>query len=540
VRGKEHALAEPDSSLHPRRPEPSSDIGPEPEALEHVGSVQPAPSRRVTITADGRLTGGKLAGLTMAGAIFTLAWPILADSLLNALVGLTDTVLSAGIDDGGASTDAVGGAVTILWFVQLVVQAIGVGATALISRAVGGHKVGVANAALAQTLLLAAVCGVGVGIAMAAVARPAASIMNLSPEATDGFIAYLHINAIGVPFGSVLFAGIACARGAGDSFRPLIIMLLVNVVNCVLSWLLSGVELKSAAVVGGEAVTRWVLHNPSPVEMGVRGIGWGTCVSYILGCVLMVGLLGRGLGGIKLRRARLRPHWHTMRRLIRVGVPNFLETLGMWAGNMLVILMVGRMGVEHAGFLGSHLLAVRIEAFSYLPGFAFASAAATLVGQCLGAGSPEMASRAVNVCVWSAGLFMGLMGLLFIGWPTTLVGLMSAQAVHLDLAPPLLFVTGMVQVPFAISIVYRTALRGAGDVRAAMWITWISTYLLRIPMAYIFSGVTISVLGDEIPNPSPWKLGLLGVWIGLCAEIVIRAVMFLIRWRQGRWANQRI
>lgn len=537
-------MSESPRQIHPR-PQATPDLGPDPEALENAATLGQAPGRRTNLTPDGRLTAGRLAGLSMSAAIFTLTWPILADSLLNAFVGLTDTVLSAAIDDAGASTDAVGGAVTILWFVQLVVQAIGVGATALISRAVGGHKTGVANAALAQTLLLAAVCGVFVGIGMAAVAAPAASIMNLSPQAADGFVAYLRINAIGVPFGSVLFAGIACARGAGDSFRPLIVMLLVNVVNCLLSWLLSGVELKSVAVmggVGGETVTRWVLGNPSPWQLGVRGIGWGTCISYIIGCVMMTALLARGFSGIKLRRSRLAPHWHTLRRLVRVGVPNFLETLGMWAGNMLVILMVGRMAADqhHAGFLGSHLLAVRIEAFSYLPGFAFASAAATLVGQYMGAGSVEMARRAVNVCMWCASIFMGLMGVLFMLWPTSIVGLMTAQDVHLDLTPPLLFVTGMVQVPFAISIVYRTALRGAGDVRAAMWLTWITTYGLRLPMAYLFSGVSIGLFGRTLPNPSPWELGLFGVWIGLCAEIVIRAVLFLVRWRQGKWAHVRV
>jgi putative MATE family efflux protein len=514
-------------------------IGPEPGALEQAGVVQP-PLRRTTLTADGRLTGGKLAGLTMTGAIFALTWPILADSLLNAFVGLTDTVLSAAIDDGGASTDAVGGAVTFLWFVQLVVQAVGVGATALIARAVGARKVGVANAALAQTLILAAASGVLVAIALAAIAAPAASIMSLSPVARDGFIAYLWLNAIGVPFGAVLFAGIACARGAGDSFRPLVAMALVNIVNCIVSWLLSGVELRSVAVVGDAQVVRWLLHNPSPLSMGVRGIAIGTCVSYILGCVLMLAMLSRGVGGIRLRRARLRPHWHTLRRLVRVGVPNFLETLGMWAGNMLIILMVGRMGMEHAGFLGSHLLAIRIEAFSYLPGFAFASAAATLVGQYLGAGSPAMARRAVNVCALCASVFMGLMGVLFIARPATIVGLMSAQEVHLELTPPLLFVTGMVQVPFALAIVYRSGLRGAGDVRAAMWLTWVTTYLLRLPLAYAFSGISIAIMGAVIPNPFPWQWGLLGVWIGLCAEIVIRAALFWGRFLQGRWATARV
>ena len=89
----------------------------------------------------------------MGAAILTLAWPVLAESFLNALVGLTDTVLSTAISN--AATDAVSGAAYVNWFMGLVVQSLGLGATALISRAVGGNRLGVANAALGQSVLLA-------------------------------------------------------------------------------------------------------------------------------------------------------------------------------------------------------------------------------------------------------------------------------------------------------------------------------------------------------------------------------------------------
>jgi Na+-driven multidrug efflux pump len=483
----------------------------------------------------------------MMAAIITLSWPILAESLLNSTVGLTDTILSAAIDDQGASTDAVSGGSTILWFVQLVVQAIGVGATALISRAIGARRVGVANAALGQTMILAAFCGVLVGLGMFLVAKPAAIALSLSPTAAQGFRQFVTINAIGVPLGSLLFAGIACARGAGDSLRPLLAMIIVNAVNIATSWSLAGVDLKSVHIVNGEPITRWVLHNPFNFNLGVKGIALGTLSAYTVGCLVMTAMLIRGIGGptgIRLRPARLKPHWHTLRRLVRVGIPNFLETLGMWAGNMLIVLMVGRMGAEsggHPGILGSHFVAIRVEAFSFLPGFAFATAAATLVGQYLGAGSATLARKAVRICGTAAATFMGLMGLLFIFKPESIVGLMSSQDVHLTYTPPLLRVTGFVQVPFALSLVFRNAIRGAGDVKAAMILTWFCTYALRLPMAYAFSGVSIPLPGGHtIENPFPWHWGLTGVWIGLCGEIIIRAALFWARFAQGQWSKTRV
>src|SRR5204863_7143728 len=105
-----------------------------------------SPARAAAV--DGRIRSGRLAGLGMGAAIWVLAWPILAESFLNSLVGLTDTFLSAQLSE--AATDAIGGASYLLWFIGLVVQAIGVGATALISRAVGRGRVAVANAAVGQ------------------------------------------------------------------------------------------------------------------------------------------------------------------------------------------------------------------------------------------------------------------------------------------------------------------------------------------------------------------------------------------------------
>jgi Na+-driven multidrug efflux pump len=321
-------------------------------------------------------------------------------------------------------------------------------------------------------------------------------------------------------------------------------MIIVNAVNITMSWTLAGVDLKSTSIVSGEPVVRTILHNPFSFHLGVRGIALGTLSAYTVGCLVMTLMLARGVGGsggIRLRLARLKPHWHTLRRLVRVGVPNFLETLGMWAGSLFIILMVGRMGAHHDGLLGSHIVAVRIEAFSFLPGFAFATAAATLVGQYLGAGSPKLASKAVRICATAAATFMGLMGLLFIFKAKAIVGLMSSQEVHLTYTPPVLRTTGCIQIPFALSLVYRSALRGAGDVKAAMVMTWLCTYLLRLPLAYIFCGVSIPLWsGRVLENPFPWHWGLTGVWVGLCLEIIIRATVFWLRFKQGHWARQRV
>ncbi len=516
------------------------------EVLEPLDS-QGAQARAVVpeVDLDGTLRSGRLAGMTMTKAIWVLAWPILIESYLNSFVGLTDTVLAAGISEN--ATDAIAGASYITWFIGLVTMAIGVGATALVSRSAGAGRMAVANAVLGQTMLLAVLSGIVLGAIIAVLAPFVTRVLNMSPQASQSFIIYMRIVAAGVPFTSILFGGIACSRGVGESLKPLGVMAVVNIVNMLTSFLLSGVDLTTTTVSQGISHTRILLHNPLSLDLGVPGIALGTLIGHAVGAALMLALLMYGFSGMKLKRRRLKPHWHTTRRLIKIGLPNFLETFGLWIGNFLILLMVGLLG--SSGLLGAHIVAIRIEAMSFLPGFAMGSAAATLAGQYLGAKKPHMARKAVIRCAAIAAFVMGLMGLAFVLIPEQIVGLITSQPTHLELAPSLIRVCGYVQIPFAFAIVFRGALRGAGDVRVVMILTWIVTYAIRLPAAYILSGVDITttsiVDGHEIrrvllENPFGFQGSLTWLWIALCGELVIRCVLFSIRMMQGGWTRIRV
>jgi len=496
------------------------------------------------LTEDGRLKSGRLAGLTMGAAILTLSWPVLAESFLNAMVGLTDTVLSTAISN--AAADAVSGAAYVNWFMGLVVQSLGLGATALIARAVGAGRLGVANAALGQSVLLALGLGAVSGAIVALSAGPAASMLSMHDEAREHFITYMRIMALGGPGMAMLFTLIAAARGAGDNLTPLLSMVVVNASNMFVSWMLAGTDLTAAAPTAADpAARRMILENPFSFDMGVAGIATGTLISYCVGTVFMGVVLLRGTGGVKLRVKRMKPHVHTAMRVLRVAFPNFLEMLGMWVGNFAIVLVVGLLGAaSNGGALAAHMVAIRIEAFSFMPGFALGSAAATLVGQYLGAGSPNLAAKAVYRCSIGATVFMGLFGTVLITLGKPIVALLSAQPEHQITVPPLLFIAGWVQIPFALSIVFRSALRGAGDTKSAMWITWVTTYAIRMPMAWLLSGADIPLPtwagGFTIHNPWPWDWGLQGLWLGLCGEIVIRAMWFAKRFAGGGWKKTRV
>ncbi len=484
-----------------------------------------------------RIRSGRLAGLSLPMSIWVLSWPILIDALMNWLVGAVDTVLAAGVSE--PATDAISGGAYIVWFIAMLGMSLGVGATALVSRSVGKGRLAVANAAVGQAITLAAVCGGSIGLLVILAAPTLANLLGLTGEAHEAMVSYLRIVAIAAPATAVMEVGIACCRGAGDSFRPLLIMVLVNAVNIAVSWSLAGVDLTHTTIgADGAAVTRTIIANPFGFEMGVTGIAIGTLTAWLVGAMAVLALLIDGRTGVRLIGRRLKPHWHTMRRLVVQAVPNFLETLGMWAGNFIVLMMVGWMASP--GLLGSHIVAIRIEAVSFLPGFAMSIAAATLVGQWLGAGSPRMAEKAAWACAGVASAFMGTMGLLLIVFSRPITGLFTPQEAHIETVPHLLFICGLIQIPFAMGMVFRAALRGAGDARVVMWLTWINTWGVRLPLAFFLSGVDAPIFGRIIENPSPWEGGLIGLWWALCIELVVRGVCFTARFLQGNWKTKKV
>ncbi len=515
---------------------------------------------RQLLTEDGRLTRGRLKGLSMNKAIWVLAWPILLESYLNSLVGLTDTMLASQISE--EATDAIGVASYFVWFIGLIAMALATGATALVSRSVGKHRLSVANAAVGQTYLVALFSGAIVGGFIASIAPTIADIVSLKDGARTAFIGYLRIVAMGVPLSSVLFAGIACLRGAGDSYRPLVAMALCNVVNIITSFVLAGVPIQTSRLDdAGQLVTNQIVPAVPGFEMGILGIAFGTLFAHAVGAVMITAFLIRGRSGVKLKRRWLRPHRVTLKRLLRLGAPNFAESLGMWVGNFFVVMFVGWLAVADRqaggsgdGVFGAHIWGIRIEAFSFLPGFSMGMAAATLAGQYLGAGSTARARTAIIRCTLIGAGIMGLMGVAFILFPHWIIGRFTAQPAHLELVPRLLVICGIVQIPFGIALVIRSALRGAGDVTFVMWITWSSTYLMRLPLAYALSGVdiyrtVISPEGEEIKrilfeNPFPHIEGVTGtlggLWLGLCSELFIRGLLFAGRFLHGGWAKVKV
>ena len=482
------------------------------------------------IEAEGRIKSGKLAGRTMLSAIMVVAIPVLFQQSMAATVGLIDKILAGRLPEQivDPALDAIGIGSYISWFVGIAMAGLGIGGQVIIARAMGsGHRQD-AYDALGQSLSLALVWGTLVGLLLWLLVQPLANIADLSPEATDLLGDYVLTIAASMPLCGILMVGSMCLYGAGETLLPALIMVVVNVVNVVSSWLLCGADV---TILGMELI------NPTGIDAltsGVAGIAGGTALAYLVGAVLIVLALMRGVRDLGLQRRALKPTRAMFSRITKIGIPSFLEGISMWGVNIFVLGFIGMIIADNRetgsgpteGLVGAHAIAIQWEAFSFMPGFALGTAAGTIAGQFLGAGNVKMARKVIITCTIIAMIFMGAVGACFILFGRQLTSVVSDQPVLLDEVPKLLIICGAIQVFFALNMVVRQGLRGVGDTRWTLLITTVSSYGVRLPMAYLF-GV---VMG----------LGLPGIWLGLCGEIVVRGMLFTARFLNGGWAKLKV
>lgn len=451
--------------------------------------------------------------------VLALALPVVAEQLLHSFVALTDTYLANNLvpmpglagdamavaqDTNRAASAAVGSVVYILWFVGLLSTAIGSGATALISRAIGARHKGLANAVCAQAVTSAVVVGVVFAAVVLVVSGFAAPLTGLDADAQVYFSRYLSIIGWALPFAIVLFASNACLRGAGDTITPMVAMVVVDLINALVSF----------------SLVRGWFGLPA---LGFDGIAIGTAVGYVSGATIVTAVLLSGRGKLRLYRHRLRPHLHTLRRMFRIGLPAGAESTIQWVANFALVIMINRIDNASAA---AHLNAIRLEAFSYLPGFGFAIAASALVGQSLGMGDPERARRCAHLSYALGGSVMGFLGVVFILLGKTIASLLSNDPKVIDLTGTCLHYAGVIQVLFAAALIYGSALRGAGDTMGVMALNLSSILLIRLLGAYVIA----EVLG----------YGLGAIWIVLCIDLCVRGVSMIIRFRRGRWMTLKV
>jgi MATE family multidrug resistance protein len=439
--------------------------------------------------------------------LFRLALPVLGEQLLAFCVGFYDVYLAGLL--GETETSAIGLGAYVSWLASLIFSLVGTGTVAIVARSWGAGQFDDARRIAARSLTLTVVFAMGIFVILQGLASLFPVLLRMDGAQRDIAVEFLRLDACGQFFAGWTLIGAAALRGSGDMRSPLLVLTVTNIVNIIVS---------TSCVFG------W---GPLPA-MGVTGIVTGTVTAHICGAAVMTFMLFSGVSRIQVRLSEFRFHRETMIRILRIGGPAALGGVATFSGHFLFLMVIANLsplGFDGATF-AAHVVGVRVESLSYLPVEAFGIAAATMVGQSLGAGQIARAQRAAHEALLQCVGYAALMMVLFFVFAPNIYARMQSSPDVAQIGVPAFRLMALYQIPNAVLIVYLYALRGAGDTRFPMICSLVGNLLVRVSVGYR-CGVVLNG-------------GLFGAWIGMGADNILRAILASWRYRSGAWIKVRV
>ena len=430
-------------------------------------------------------------------AIVLLAVPMVLEMCMESLFGLVDIFWVGRL--GADAIATVGLTETGLTLVFVMAIGLSTGATAIISRRTGEKDQAGAGVAAVQAILLGLAISCAVAVFGYFFAADLLRVLGASSEVIRTGTGYTQVILGGSATIFLLFLINAVFRGAGDAAIAMRALWLANIVNiCLNPFLIFG----------------W---GPFP-ELGVTGSAVGTTIGRGTGVMYQLWVLQSGRGRITVRAPQIRVDLDVMVRLVRLSTTAMFQYLVQMASWIAVVRIVATFS---SAAVAANTLAIKIILFAILPSWGMSNAAATLVGQNLGAGKPERAEQAV----WRTGLynvlFLGAVGMLFIVFAEPLIALFTTDPEVVPIAVRGLRLLSYGYLSYAYGMVLSAAFNGAGDTLTPTVLNLICFWVCQIPLAYVLA--------------IPMGLGPSGAWMAVLAADTLLAVLAIIVFRRGKW-----
>lgn len=436
-----------------------------------------------------------------AKAVFALAAPAVANSLLQTLVFVVDRAVLGHYDATAIAAMQTAGPLS--WTILSLFGSFSVGTLALVGRAIGAQDRAAATRVLRASIVIALVLGFAVSAVAYALApwMVAAFGDAAGPAVRDVSVGYLRAVIPAMPAFFVGMAAISALQAAGDTRTPLAIGVATNLLNLGANW---------ALVFGHLGFSR----------MGATGSALASASAAVLEAALAMLAISRLHGKIPLRaRPDERPaplDREVFRSLFRVASGSFGERVVYHSGYLVYVRFVTVLGADA---MAANQALIAIESVSFLTADGFAVAAGALVAQRLGADDRAQAQRAGWLAAAQCVLVLGSCALVFAAVPRWLVSAFVEDARIIALAVPVLRFGALAQIPMAIAVVLAQSVRGAGATREAFAVSLLGALVVRIAATWFFSAFL--------------RLGLLGVWIGSTVDWIVRATVYSVRWKSG-------
>lgn len=435
-------------------------------------------------------------------AIFLLSIPMILEMAMESVFAVVDIFFVSRLGADAVAT------VGITESVMTIVYAIGIGlstaTTALVARRVGEKKAGKAGNAAFQAILVGLFFSVLLAVPGFIFAKDFLLLMGASESMANEGYAYPMIMFGGNMVIMLLFIINAVFRSSGDAAISMRVLWMANIINLILDPIL---------IFG---------LGPFP-EMGIKGaaiattIGRGTAVCY------QFYLLFKGNGRIHLDIKNLSIRLHVMLKLLKLSVGGIFQYLIATSSWIILVRLVSELGAD---VLAGYTIAIRIIVFALLPAWGLSNAAATLVGQNLGAKKPDRAEQSVWITGFVNIIMMGVIGTVILIIPDTLVGLFIDDPAVLQSGISTLRWLGAGFLFYALGMVVVQGFNGSGDTLTPTKINLFCFWLIEIPLAYLLS-MTLN-------------MGITGICMSIIIAESLLTIIGVILFRQGKWKLRKV
>ncbi len=435
-------------------------------------------------------------------AIALLAVPMMLEMGMESVFAVVDAFFVARLGADAVATVGLTEAVLTLLFAVAI--GVSMAATALVARRIGEKDPEAAAVTAVQVLVLGVVVSAVFGVAGVLGAPRLLALMGATPEVVAVGQNYTRVLYGGSATVVLLFLGNAVFRGAGDAAIAMRVLWFANLINIVLDpCLIFGL-------------------GPFP-ELGITGAAVATTIGRGSGVAYLLWTLARGRGRVVIRRRHLRLDLPVLGRLARVsvgGVLQFLVETASW------VVLVRILAVFGSPVLAGYTIALRILIFTFLPSWGLSNAAATLVGQSLGAGDVDRAERSVWLTARYNLYFMGAVAVVLLLWPGWLVRWFTSEPEVVAMAVDTLRWFAACYLPLAYGLVMIQAFNGAGDTVTPTLIKLCTHWLWQLPVAWFFA----LHLG----------FGPVGVLLAVASAELGVGVVGALAFRRGRWKTRQV
>jgi putative MATE family efflux protein len=435
-------------------------------------------------------------------AILLLAIPMVLEMSMESVFAVVDVFFVGKLGPDAVAT--VGLTESMLTFVYALAQGLGIGAMAMVARRTGEKDPEGASRAAVQAIALGVLAAAVLGTVGAVLAPRLLGVMGASPGVIAQGTTFTRVMLGGNATILLLFLVNAVFRGAGDAAIAMRVLWLANAINILLGpCLIFGL-------------------GPFP-RLGVTGAAIATNIGRGTGVVFALSRLLRGRGRVGVRRRHVHLEPALMWRMIRLsGSATFQVFIGMTSWVFLIRILASFGSDALAGYT----IGIRVILFALLPSWGLGNAAATMVGQALGAGKPDRAERAVWMAGWYNLCFLGTVGALFVLFASQIAGVFTSDPAVLRFATDCLRIVAAGFVFYAYGMVLTQSFNGAGDTWTPTLLNIFIFWLWELPLAWVLSHVL--------------SLGPRGVFVAMAVSFSTLAVVSAILFRRGKWKTRKV